>query len=111
MLFKAVKLFPYYLIIVAFLLLQSCMNVATTGAQAIYNRHSLEKNLSDQYITMQAYQALYHKSDQFNNTNISIATFNGEVLLAGQAPTSWQKFKAGKMVKSIPNVKDVYNCV
>jgi osmotically-inducible protein OsmY len=87
------------------------MNVATTGAEAVYNHHSLKKNFNDQYTTMQIYQALNYETKEFNNANISIATLDGEVLLAGQAPAAWQKEKAGNIAKQIPDVKHVYNLV
>jgi osmotically-inducible protein OsmY len=99
------------LIIMFFLLLQGCVNVATTGAQAVYNRHSIEKNLSDQVTTMRVHEALTYKTHAFRNANISIATLNGEVLLAGQAPESWQRDKAGEIANQIPNVKKVYNLI
>lgn len=89
--------------------LQGCVNVATTGAQAVYNRHSIEKKVNDQYISMRAFQALHFKTEDFNDANISIATYNGEVLLAGQAPTTWQRQKAEHIVRAIPDVKTVYN--
>lgn len=91
--------------------LQACMNVATTGVQAVYNQHSLKKSLNDQVINMQAFQALHHRSDQFQNANITVTTYNGEVLLAGQVPQAWQKARAEKLIKAIPNVKEVYNLV
>ncbi|MBX3708657.1 MAG: BON domain-containing protein [Gammaproteobacteria bacterium] len=91
--------------------LQGCWNVATTSAQVVYNRHSIEKNLTDQYITMQAYQDLYVKTDQFKNANISISTYNKEILLAGQAPKNWQKYKAEKIVRHIPHVNKIYNLI
>ena len=89
--------------------LQGCADVAMSGAQAIYNRHSIQKNVSDQYITMQVYQALNHKTDKFKNANISISTFNKDVLLAGQVPEAWQKVSAGEIVKAIPDVNHIYN--
>jgi len=91
--------------------LQSCADIAMTGCQAVYNRKSLSKNFGDQYITMQAHQALYITSDEFKNTNISIATFNREMLMAGQVPAAWQKVKAEKLVRKIPNIERVYNLV
>lgn len=92
-------------------LLQSCADVAMTSAQAFYNRHSLEKNFSDQYITMQAHQNLYIKTDEFKNTHIAIATYHGDVLLAGQVPVAWQKSKAEQLIKDLPNVRQIYNLV
>lgn len=99
------------LLLTAFSCLQGCVNVATTGAQAVYNRHSLEKNFSDQYTTMRAFQALNYKTDEFKDCNISITTYNKEVLLAGQAPSEWQKLKAAQIVKSIPNIDEVHNLI
>lgn len=91
------------------LLLTGCMNVATTGAQAFYNRHSLQKSIDDQYATMQIYRHLNDKTHEFENTNISIATYNGDVLLAGEVPNAWQKARAGNIARNVPNVKEVYN--
>ena len=93
------------------LLLPGCVNVATTGAQAVYNHHNLEKSWKDQYTTMRVYQALNYKTKQFNDANIAIATVDGDVLLAGQVPEAWQKEAAGEITKQIPNVKQVYNLV
>jgi osmotically-inducible protein OsmY len=97
------------LFLLLILSLQACVNVATTGAQALYNNHSLKKSWDDQYITMQVYEALHVKAYQFDDANISVSTFNGEVLLAGQVPTRIQKIKIEHMVKAIPGVKGIYN--
>lgn len=91
--------------------LQGCLNVATSGAEVVYNRHSIQKNINNQYITMQAYQALYMKTDEFKNANIAISSYNNEVLLAGQVPAAWQKAKAEEIVKKIPDVDNVYNLI
>lgn len=90
-------------------MLIACTNVAMTGASAVYNRHGIEKNVHDQYLTMQAFKCLKVKSDDFKNANIAIATFHDEMLLAGQVPEAWQKEKADAMVKKIPGVRTVYN--
>lgn len=92
------------------LFLQSCANVAVTGAQAVYNHHSIQKTINDQYITMQAYQKFQRDDRLFKNTNIAIATFNSEVLLAGQAD-KWQRMRAEEIIKTIPNVERVYNLI
>jgi osmotically-inducible protein OsmY len=103
--------FRLVLVACLFLLLQSCMNIATSGAQALYNQHSIKKNLNDQFINMQAFQAIHYKSNDFKDANISIATYNSEVLLAGEAPQAWQKVKAEQLIRKIPDVKAVYNLV
>ena len=94
---------------------QGCAEMATdvamTGAQAVYNQRSLQKKWKDQYISMQAFKALDIDDTRFKNTNIAIATFNGEVLLAGQAPTSWQRAEAERLIKQIPDVTKIYNLI
>ena len=98
-------------IFLAVLGLQGCMNVASTGAQAIYNRHSLQKNLNDQYLSMQVSHELFFATKEFKDTNITITTYNSEVLLAGQVPEAWQKKKAGEIARRVDGVKDVYNTI
>lgn len=91
--------------------LSGCANVAVSSAQAVYSRHSIQKNLNDQYLTMRAFKALNIDDDRFKNTNIAISTFNGEILLAGQAPEPWQRIEAEKIVKKIPDVRTTYNLI
>lgn len=92
--------------------LQGCADVALSGAQVVYNRHSIQKNLGDQLITMQIYQAIkFRNHDIFKDANISIATFNQIVLLAGQVPSKWQREKALEVVKRVPNIKEIYNLI
>lgn len=85
------------------------MNVATTGAQAIYNHHQIQQSVNDQLIAMQANQAIHVKSTDFVNSNVSIAVLNNEVLLTGQVPTASQKERAGDIVHRISGVQTVYN--
>lgn len=97
------------LMLLSLLGLPGCANVAMSGASAVYNRHSIQKNFKDQYVTLQAYKALNVDSKKFKNANISISTFNGDVLLAGQTPEAWQSGQAEEIVKKIPDVGRVYN--
>jgi len=91
------------------LFLQACMNVATTGAEAAYNRHSLQNTFGDQHINFQIDHAIYWDSDRYKESNISIYTFNGVVLLTGQVPTKALHEELNRIIKNIPNVKEFYN--
>lgn len=97
------------IILLSISLLSGCMNVATTGASAVYNHRSLQKNLHDQYLSAQTYRAINYKTTEFKNANIAIAVYNGEILLAGQVPEPWQRQKAEDIAKSMPDVERVYN--
>ncbi|HLB42865.1 MAG TPA: BON domain-containing protein [Gammaproteobacteria bacterium] len=99
------------LLIILLIPLYGCVNAAMTSVQAFYNRHSIQKSLSDQYITIQAYQALHTNDNRFKDVNISIATYNNEVLLAGQTPHLWQKLEVERTVKQIADVERVYDTI
>lgn len=100
-----------HLILILTVALSSCVDVAMSGAQVVYNRHSLQKNFSDQYITMQAFQALEIDDIRFKNSHVVLAAFNGELLMTGQVPEAWQKDLAGEIVNKIPNIKKIYNLI
>lgn len=88
-------------------MMAACTDVAVSGAQAAYNHKSIEKKISDQYISMQATHQL--NRPRFSNTNVDFATLNGEVLMAGQVPEAWQKTEAEERIKQIEGVTRVYN--
>jgi len=88
---------------------QACFNVATTGAQVVYNRRSIQESMNDQYITLQVHQAVNANKKEFSECNIAITTQHGRVLLVGQVQNHFQKNKMEQMTRRIPNVEEVYN--
>ncbi len=91
--------------------LQSCVNAAFTGAQAVYSRHSIQNSLSDQYIMMKAERSIYIDSNHFQNTNVSVSSFNGIVLISGQVETKAQKTEIENIVRKLPGVKEIHDVV
>jgi osmotically-inducible protein OsmY len=100
-----------FLILLTAALLSSCtpVSIASTGAQAVYDHHNIQKKLNDQYITLQAYRKIYNETDRYKDTNISVATLNSEVLLTGEALSPQYKNEVERIVKKIPGVHEVYN--
>lgn len=92
--------------------LSGCMNMAMSSAQAVYNRHSLQKSANDQYTTFKASRAL-ERTDQrlFKDANLSVTTYNNEVLLLGQVPNEHEKQEAEAVIRELPDVHHVYNLV
>jgi osmotically-inducible protein OsmY len=86
-------------------------SVASSGAQALYNHHSLSKSANDQYITLRSYQAIDIDSDHFRNANINVSTFNRVVLLSGQVPDASQKVEAEQLVRKISGIEQIYNLI
>lgn len=101
----------FFLLFIINIALSSCMlgSAAVTGAQAVYNRHNIEKKLDDNYTTMQAYRAIYLDTHMYKNTNISIATFNDSILITGQVPNPKHKKEIKALVKNISGKRTVYD--
>ena len=96
-------------IILSACLVQGCVDAAVTGAQVAYNHSSIQKSVSDQYISTQINRKLYADNRQFLDSNIDVATFNQEVLLTGQVATRAQRSLLENIAKATPDVTHVYN--
>lgn len=95
--------------LLAVVCLAACTDVLMTGAQVVYNRRNIEKNVTDQYLTRQAYRALKFDTHEFKESNIAVATYNGEMLLTGQVPHEDLKIKAEEIVREQTKVKRIFN--
>lgn len=92
--------------------LSSCtagLSIASSGAQAIYNRNALQKKLSDHYITMQANRKIYIETDRYKDSHISVSTFNNEVLLTGEVTHASKRKEIERKIQQIDGVNKVYN--
>ncbi|MDX1901463.1 MAG: BON domain-containing protein [Gammaproteobacteria bacterium] len=96
--------------ILCILLLNGCMSVATTSAQAVYNRRNLQNTLDDNYISMRSERAIYLDTKAFEDTHVAVSAFNGTVLLTGQTPTTEQRQQIEAIVRKIAdNPPEFYN--
>ncbi len=84
-------------------------SAAVTGAQVVYDRHNLQKKISNHYAALQAYRSIYIDTDKYKDTNVSVSTFNNVMLITGQTPSPEQKFEIGRIVKNVSDDRDVYN--
>ena len=95
-------------------LLSSCIPLAIVAGAAVagtvaYDQRSVQTQMSDSDIALLAQDRLNSVTALDKHTNISIATFNGVVLLVGQAQTPQLRNEAYKIALGVPNVKHVYN--
>jgi osmotically-inducible protein OsmY len=97
------------IILVSCLLTACAYNAAVSGAQVVYNRHSIRKNLDDNLTTMQANHAIDTYGNIFKNTHLTIATFNDSVLLAGQVRNREQKEEIEKIIQPVVGDRTIYN--
>lgn len=91
--------------------LQACTNAALSGAQVVYSRQTIKESLNDQLATMQSYRKLYLDSSEFKNSNVSVATFNHIMLLAGQAESEGQKDRIEDLVRKTSGITEIHNLI
>jgi len=96
-------------------LLQGCAAVAvvaiTTGTSITSDRRSLGNQIDDQSIELKAYNEITKNKSLNKNTNLHIISVNGSVLLIGQAPNTYLRDQAMKIINNIDGVVRIHNQV
>jgi osmotically-inducible protein OsmY len=82
---------------------------AATGAVASQDRRTVPAQLEDENIEIKSTTSLFEDDEIWRDTNIDVISYNGVLLLVGQAPTASLKRRAKKEVESIPNIRKIYN--
>ena len=105
-----------YLLFVAALLagsLQGCGSImASAGAGPIEEdsgERTFAQQVEDESIETKAKVNINAASDGFDEAHLSIVSFNGFVLLAGQVPSEDLKALATDVVRDIDGVRRIYN--
>ena len=92
-------------------ILQGCFPVVATGVGAtaamLDDRRTSGTYIEDEGIELKAFHRL---DEKFGNTaHINTTSFNRQVLLTGEVANTAAKEEAEKVVRGIPNVKNVVN--
>ncbi len=82
---------------------------AATGAVASQDRRTVPAQLEDENIEIKSTTTLFEDDEIWQDTNIDVISYNGVLLLVGQAPTATLKRRAKQEVESIPNIRKIYN--
>ena len=90
-------------------MLSACVSSAVSGAQAVYNRHSIKKNVDENFTTMHAYHAVDTYGNIYKDAHLTIATFNDSVLLAGQVISPEQKSELQRIIQPVVGDRTIYN--
>ena len=83
--------------------------VAGAGATMVKDRRNVENIIEDQVIELRATDAIYSDKIIGRHVRINVISFNGIVLLTGEAPTAEMRAHAGQVAYSMRNVREVYN--
>lgn len=82
---------------------------AATGAVASQDRRTVPAQLEDENIEIKTTTTLFEDDEIWKDTNIDVISYNGIVLLVGQAPTSSLRKRAKKEVEKISKIRKIYN--
>jgi len=96
--------------ILLFLSLQGCVGTAMTGASAVYNHYTIEHQVKNQETSFHLSQVI-SQDPEFTGSDISVASFNYQVLLVGQTSSEKLRQKAAALASNAPYVKHVYNFI
>lgn len=100
-------------LILASLLIQGCAPLvvggAATGVAVVHDRRSTGTVIDDQTVEINALARLLRDDQLRNNTHINATSYNGVLVLTGEAPTEDLRYRAVSILGSIPNVKRVQN--
>ena len=93
--------------------LQACAPVVIGGAAAtgaaIHSRRTVGTFVDDQGIELKARTAIHQVEELRNQTHINIISYNGVVLMVGQAPTESLRQQAQSLVAGVEKVRHVHN--
>jgi len=81
----------------------------TAGASMATDRRSIGNQIDDQSIEVEAYNEITMNKSLNDNTNLHIISVNGSVLIIGQAPTTFLRDQAIKIVNEIDGVVRIHN--
>jgi osmotically-inducible protein OsmY len=82
---------------------------ATAGGSIIYNKRTFKTMMYDRSTSSTANARIAANTQLQGNVNITVATYNGIVLMVGEAKTEQDKDTAQQIVAALPHVRRIYN--
>ena len=103
----------WFIFLISLTLLSGCTAVAvgtaTTGVAIVHDRRTTGTVIDDQGIEFKSLYALYSDIDIRNNTHINVTSYNGLLLLTGEAPNEVLRNRVFTKLSNIQKVKTVHN--
>ncbi len=88
----------------------TAIGAATSGTQAIYDRHAIQNDLNN-YGIANSIESQLRIDPAFKGSNIHVSSFHYEVLLVGTTTSTELQEKAAKIAAHYNNVNYVYNFI
>jgi len=94
-------------------LVSGCSDILSAGREAPIQEdpgnRTVGSYIDDEVIETLSLVNLAKGSEQMKATNISVTSYNGVVLLTGQAPTDSAKLEAEQIVSNVRKVRKIHN--
>jgi len=107
------RLQSFALLLSTIAILQGCVAAAVvgvvSGATVANDNRSLGKQVDDQTIELIAHTRLSKVKGLSDNTNLQVVSVNGKVLIVGQAPNSFLKDQALKVLNEIEEIEQIHD--
>ncbi len=98
------------LLIIISSLLSGCLSQVWTGANLVYDRHTVYLSIDDFQLNAQASRALYHdKVFKQEGCAIELAVFNRDILMVGHVPTRTLYQEAYSRLAAVPGKRRLFN--
>ncbi len=82
---------------------------AATGATAAYDRRTVGSFVDDEGIELKTRMAIFNEKELNSQIHINITSYNGIVLLSGEAPTAELRARAENITRGIEKVRLIHN--
>ncbi len=107
------RYYPILALILSSALLQACVPVVATGvaagASTAHDHRSAGRVIDDQGVELKVGDTLNSDPVAYQQSHVNFTSYNGALLITGEATTAAIKEQIGAMGKSTNNVNQVYN--
>lgn len=101
------------ILLLPLILLQGCATAiiagAATGVSVLHDRRTSGSVIDDQSIEFKSSHAISLNKSLYDQSHINITSYNGIVLLTGEAPSEDLKQQATAAIQTIPKVRRIHN--
>ena len=101
------------LLLLPLILLQGCATAvitgAATGVSIAHDRRTTGSVIDDEGIEFKAASAIYRNKAIYDQSHVNVTSYNGTVLITGEALTEQLKQQIYELVRIIPKVRTIHN--
>ena len=79
------------------------------GGYAVHDRRSIGSQIDDQTLAFRIEGAIHEDAEIKESGHVNVTSYNGRILITGEAPTERARARAAGTAQADPNVRGVFN--